>query len=96
MMSRQPRLIQLSLSGTILLCLLISVYLVACKWFSRRNPAGAVIQHSVDTQPDDVLKYWTAERMRDAKPADLPNVTAPGRGKRRRRRPPHPSGSEHS
>jgi hypothetical protein len=96
MMSRQPRLIQLSLGGTILLCLLISVYLVACRWFSRPDPAGTVVKHPVDTKPDDVLEYWTPDKMRNAKPADLPNVTALERGKRHRQRPPHTSGPERS
>jgi len=98
MMLQQPRLIQLSLGGMILIGLLISVYLVACryKWFSRPDRADAVIKHSVDTKPDDVLKYWTPDRMRNAKPADMPNVGNLDQGKRHRKRPAHPSGPEHS
>ncbi len=95
-MSRQPRPIQLFRAGMILLCLLIGVYLVACRWFAKSHPAGPVIKHSVDTKPDDVLEYWTPDKMRNAKPVDLPNVTALDRGKLHRRRPPRTSGPEHS
>ncbi len=96
-MPRQPNLIQLSLIGTVLLGLLIGgVYLVACRRFSKPDSSPSIIKHSVDTHPDDVLKYWTADRMRNAKPANLPNATALEREKQRRRRPPHTSGPEYS
>ena len=73
-MSRQWRSIQLPLVGAILACLLVGVYLFACKRFSEPDPSTTIIKHSVETDPNEALKYWTADRMRDAKPADLPNV----------------------
>ncbi|MFL5655042.1 MAG: hypothetical protein ACJ8CB_12815 [Ktedonobacteraceae bacterium] len=91
MMSRQYKRIQLPLVGTILLCLLVGVYLLAWKRFSKPDPSSTISKHSVDTHPDDTLKYWTADKMRHAKPAHLPNVNALEQGKQHRRRPPHPS-----
>jgi len=96
MMPQKSILIQLSLVGTVILGLLIGVYLVAGRRFPKPNPSGTVIRHSVDTHPDDVLKYWTADKMRNAKPADMPNVTALERGKKHPRRPRHTSDPEQS
>jgi hypothetical protein len=93
-MSRQPRLIQLSVVGTALLGLIVGVYLVTYKRFSRQNPT--IIKHSVDTSPDDALKYWTGERMRNAQPAHMPNITSLDGRKERQRRSPHSSDPEHS
>jgi len=76
--------------------MLIGVYLAACRRFSKPDPANTIIRHSVDTHPDAALKYWTADKMRNAKPANLPNVTALERGKQDSRRHPHTSGPEHS
>ncbi|HLZ80784.1 MAG TPA: hypothetical protein VKP04_04070 [Ktedonobacteraceae bacterium] len=87
MMSRQHRLIQLPLVGTILLCLLVGAYLVVWKRFSKAGPAAPISKHRVDTKADETLKYWTKDKMRDAKPADMPNVTALKRGKEHPRRP---------
>ena len=75
-MSRQQRLIQLPLVGTILLCLLVGAYLVAKKRSSKPEPSVTISRHSVDTSSDDTLKYWTADKMRNAKAAPLPNVKA--------------------
>jgi hypothetical protein len=91
MISRQQKLIRLPLVGTILLCLLVGVYLVAWKRFSKPDPSATIIKHSVETPSDDALKYWTADKMRNAKAAHLPNVNALDRGKQHPRRPPHPS-----
>ena len=88
MMSRQQRLIQLPLIGTILLCLLGGIYLVAWKRFSKPDASVKIKKHSVETPSDDTLKYWTADKMRNAKPANLPNVTDLERKKQRPRRPP--------
>lgn len=74
MMSHQQSLIQLPLVGAILLGLLAIVYLAARKRIIKQDATGKVIKHSIDTPPEDVLKYWTAERMRNAKAADMPNV----------------------
>jgi len=87
-MLQQQRFIRLPLVGTVLLCLLVGVYLFAWKRFSKPTPAR-IIKHSVEAPAEDALKYWTADKMRDAKPAPLPNVDIPDRGKRRPRRLPH-------
>ena len=87
-MSRQQRLIQLPLVGTILLCLLGGIYLVAWKRFSKPGAPVKIKKHSVETPSDDTLKYWTADKMRNAKPANLPNVTDLEREKQQPRRPP--------
>jgi hypothetical protein len=91
MMSRQQKLIYLPLVGTILLCLLVGVYLAAWKRRSKSTPSDKIIKHAVETPADEALKYWTADRMRSAKAAPLPNVNALDRGKRHPRRPAHPS-----
>src|SRR5439155_18198009 len=96
MMSRQQKLIQLPLIGTILLCLLVGVYLLARKRSSKPDPSATISRHSVETSSDETLKYWTADKIRNAKAADLPNVTALHRGKQHPRRPPHTSNPRHS
>jgi hypothetical protein len=92
MMSRQQKLIYLPLIGTILLCLLVGMYLVAWKRFSKPAPSARIMRHSVKTPADEALKYWTADKMRHAKAAPLPNVNDLEREKQHPRRPPHPSG----
>src|SRR5881275_276399 len=92
-MAQQQRLLQLSLVGTILLCLLVCLYLVARKRSEKAEPSS-VRKHTVETSPEEVLKYWTADRMRSAKPVPLPNVKALKRGKRHPQRP--SSEPEHS
>jgi hypothetical protein len=96
MMSQQKRLIQPPLVGMILLCLLAGVYLVARKRSSKPDPSTAIMKHSVDTSSDDALKYWTADKMRAAKPVELPNVDALSRGKQHPRHPPHTSSPPHA
>jgi len=86
MMSRQQKLIQLPLVSTLLLCLLAGVYLFASKRFPKRASSSSIEKHSLDTPSEEALKYWTADKMRKAKPVDLPNVKAPERGKRQPRR----------
>ena len=91
MLSRQQRLIYLPLVGTILLCLLAGVYLAAWKRFSKRAAPARVVKHTVETPAEEVLKYWTADKMRNARPAPMPNVTALKRRKKQPRRPPDTS-----
>jgi len=94
MMPRQQKRLQLALVGIVLLSLLVGVYLAVWKRPSKGDPA--IIKHPVDTSPEDALKYWTADRMRNAKPAELPTVDAPKRKKRQPRRPPHTSDPRNS
>jgi len=88
MMSQQRRLIQLPLVGMILLGLLVGVYLVAWKHFSKPDASDKIIKHTVGTHSEDTLKYWTKDKMRKAKPAKMPKVDAPDLGKPHPRRPP--------
>jgi hypothetical protein len=92
-MSQQQKLIQLPLIGTLLLCLLAGVYLLAWKRFSKPGPSARIKKHPVETSSDEALKYWTADKMRNAKPARLPNVNALKRGEQHPRRPPNSSSS---
>ena len=87
-MFRQHRRMQLPVIGAILLCLLGGVYLFAGRHASKPDPASTVKKHSVETSPDDTLKYWTAERMRKAKPAKLPHIKG---GDKDKQKPPRTS-----
>lgn len=77
MIAQQYRRIPFPLMGTVLLGLLVGVYLFALKRkrSAKRNPA-TVIGHKVEKHPDDVLKHWTADKMREAKPMPLPKADA--------------------
>ncbi len=55
------------------------------KRFSKPAPPATIIKHQVNTRPDDALKYWTAEKMRNARGADLPHVNGLDQGKERPR-----------
>ena len=95
-MPQQPKLITVSLIGTVLVGLFIGVYLVAWSKRSSHKPdrRETVVKHTVETSHDDVLKYWTTERMRNAQPApmpNVPNVTPLERGKKQPQRSPDTS-----
>ena len=79
-MSQQQRLIYLPLISTIILCILVGVYLAASKR-SKSTSTSKVKKHRVETPPEDALKYWTADRMRNAKAAPLPKVNTLDREK---------------
>ena len=87
-MTRQQSLNYLPLVGIALLSLLVVVYLFARKQSSQPDPAAAVAKHSVETPADDVLKYWTADRMSSAKAAPMPKVATVHQQKRQPRRQP--------
>jgi len=87
----QQRLIYLPLVGTIILCLLVGLYLVVWKRFSKSTPSNKVTKHMVKTPPDEALKYWTEDRMRNAKAAPLPGVNTLDREKQDPQNPPRPS-----
>jgi hypothetical protein len=86
-MSRQYRRTTLPLLGALLFCLLVGVYLLACKRFAKADPSPPVVKHQVKTSPADALKYWTGDKMRKAKAARLPHIDA----RQREEHPPHPS-----
>ncbi len=92
-MLQQRRFIRLPLVGVLLLGLLVGVFLAmaARKRLAKASDAAGVVRHSVDTSAEDALKYWTEEKMRNAKPAKMPkvkNVKPLERGKKRPKRPP--------
>jgi hypothetical protein len=90
-MAQQQRLIQVPLIGALILGVLIGVYLFAWKWFAKSEHEPEVVKHKMDTSSEDVLKYWTAEKMRKAKPAPMPHVdNEPDQGKHDAPRAPHP------
>lgn len=77
MMPQLQRLILHPLTGKIFLCLLASAYLVYLIAFGRflstslSVPSETIIEHPVDTNPDLVVKHWTAASMHNATDADL-------------------------
>lgn len=95
-MSHQQRLILLPLAGAILLCLLAIAYLVVRKRSPKPEPGDGVAKHTVDSSAEDVLKYWTPDKKRHARPAPMPDVTNIKRGKKQPRRPPHTPDPRHA
>jgi hypothetical protein len=74
MISQQQRLIYIPLVGTIILCLLVGLSLAVRRHFSKSTSSKKVTKHKVEAPPDDALKYWTADKMRNAKAVPLPRV----------------------
>jgi hypothetical protein len=72
-MAQQQKLI-LPLIGAALLCLLVGIYLFACKRFWKSKRSATIIRHQVGTQSDETLKYWTRDRMRNAEATNMPHV----------------------
>jgi hypothetical protein len=85
-MVQQRRLIYLPLVGVALIGLLAGVYLLAGRRFMKKDAQGGVARHTVETPAEDVLKYWTADKMRSARPAPLPKVDASEKKRKRRLR----------
>src|SRR6266567_8406797 len=76
-MSRHlQRLMLHPLFDRIFLCLLAIVYVMSLLGFGHflntwlSVPSVAIAEHTVDTNPDTVVKYWTAASMRSATDAD--------------------------
>lgn len=84
-MFQQRRRIQLPVVGAILLCLLVGVYLFAVRRSTKPDPASPIERHTVETSAADALKYWTKDKKRKAKPAELPHVNEGKPGKRSQR-----------
>ena len=81
MISQQQRLIYLPIVVTIILCLFVGLYLGVWKRLSKSTPPNKVTKHRVETPPDEALKYWTADKMRNAKAVPLPEVNTLDREK---------------
>ncbi|HEY1352124.1 MAG TPA: hypothetical protein VGF67_21090 [Ktedonobacteraceae bacterium] len=88
--------IQLPLAGAFLLCLLVGGALLAWRWLAQSESSDAVTKHTVETPAEDVLKYWTADRMRKTKATNMPHVGAPQQKKPGPRRPPRQPGPQKS
>ncbi len=72
--------------SSILLGIVASVYLLAFKKRTAKpGSSPAISKHSVEHSAES-LKHWTVEKMRNAKPVDLPNVADLEEGKQRGRR----------
>jgi hypothetical protein len=63
------------------------VYLVGWKRFGRPGSSKKIVKHSVETPSEEVLKHWTAEKMRDAKVTNMPTVDGPDQRKQDPGRP---------
>jgi hypothetical protein len=84
---QQQKLIYIPIIGTFILSLFVVLFLAIRKRSSKSTSSKKVTKHKVETSPDDSLKYWTADKMRNAKAAPLPEVDNLGREKQ----DPHPS-----
>lgn len=93
-MLQKRSMIQLSLVGAIVLAVLLGLFLTGRKRMSKPDPAAGVARHSLKTPPEDVQKYWTAEKMREAKPVPMPHIAGAKEGKPHRRRPAKPQKAE--
>lgn len=94
MTTQRQRLMYLPLASIAFLCILFAIYLVAEKRKAKSDDSDSVVKHSVATPADDILKHWTAEKMRDAQPAELPSTNTLKPKKRRSRRSSHTTNPE--
>lgn len=81
-MSQQNKLILLPLVGALSLALLLGLFLAGRKRVPKSSTR--VARHHVGTPAEDVQKYWTVEKMRNAKPAPMPHLTDAGEGKQQK------------
>lgn len=92
-MLQKRSFIVLPLVAAIAFVLFVGLFLMGRKRMSKPDPAG-VVRHSLKTPAEDVQKYWTAEKMREAKPVPMPYVSDVKEGKKRRQRPAKPQESQ--
>jgi len=60
----------------------------------KPDHSAPITKHSVETKPEDALKYWTTDKMRNARAAEMPQTTALKRRKKHAQHPPHTSDSQ--
>lgn len=82
----QQKRIYLPVIGMALFCVLAGLSLAAWKRLSKSASAPKVVKHKAETSPEEALDYWSADKMRRAKPAPMPVASALERVKRRVRR----------
>ena len=73
MISKQ-RIIYIPFVGILILSLFVVLFLATRKRISKSTSSKKVAKHKVETPPDEALKYWTADNMRNAKAVPLPKV----------------------
>lgn len=73
MISKQ-RIIYIPFVGILILSLFVVLFLATRKRISKSTSSKKVAKHKVETPPDEALKYWTADKMKKAKAAPLPQV----------------------
>jgi hypothetical protein len=78
----QQRLIYLPLVGAFILCLFVVLFLATRKRSSKKTHSNKVTKHKVESAPYEALKYWTADKMRNAKAVPLPEVNTLDREKK--------------
>ncbi|HET8912389.1 MAG TPA: hypothetical protein VFN23_13040 [Ktedonobacteraceae bacterium] len=89
-MSQKKMRISVPLLSAVFLGLLAGLNWLAWKLFSKPKRPAKVVEHTVENSPEDALKYWTQDRMRQAKPAKMPIVDSLDQGKPEKRRPSDP------
>ncbi len=94
-MLQKQQITQLLLPGTVLLCLLVGVSLIAWKLLAKPAPI-TIVKHPVKTPPEEALKYWTADKMRKAGATNMPQTDAIKPGKKQRRGFSRKSHQQHS
>lgn len=71
---QQQRFIYIPFIGIVILSLFIGLFLATRKRSSKSLPPKKVTKHKVEASPDEALKYWTADKLHNAKGAPLPQV----------------------
>jgi len=94
MKTQRQRRSYLPLAGIVLLCILSAIYFAAGKRKAKSEHSDGVVKHSVETPADEVLKHWTADKMREAQPAQMPTTNALKPKKQRSRRSSQPINPE--
>lgn len=79
--SQQQRLIYFPFVGILILSSFVVLFLATRKRFSKSTRSNKVTKHKVATPPNEALKYWTADKMQNAKATPLPEVNNLDRGK---------------
>ena len=76
-MFQKWKALQLSLLGAIGLGLLAGAALLVWRLSMKQDSSRPAARHKVKNSPQEALKYWTADRMRKAKPAPMPHIDGP-------------------
>ncbi|MBV9258017.1 MAG: hypothetical protein JO215_08370 [Ktedonobacteraceae bacterium] len=94
-MLQEQKLTRFFLPGTVFLCLLVGASLIAWRLLSKPAPA-TIVKRRVETSPDEALKYWTADKMRNTTATNMPRTDAIKPGKKHRHHSSRKSHQQHS